>query len=126
MSHYIKIILQKTILESISKDDPTFNGDGYISLAIIYAVFALCNWFAPSALSKTGPRGAMLIGSAAYCFFVITFLWPKTWLLYFASCVLGVGAALIWTGQGTYLSRCSDPSTISRNSGIFWAMLQAR
>lgn len=42
------------------------------------------------------------------------------------SAVLGAGAALIWTGQGIYLSRCSTPTNISRNSGIFWAMLQAR
>lgn len=41
-----------------------------------------------------------------------------------ASAVLGVGAALIWTGQGTYLSKCSNPSNISRNSGVFWALLQ--
>lgn len=59
-------------------------------------------------------------------FFMVSFLWPRTWLLYVASAVLGAGAALIWTGQGTYLSRCSDSANISRNSGIFWAMLQAR
>lgn len=57
---------------------------------------------------------------------MISFLWPKTWLLYAASTILGMGAALIWTGQGTYLSNCSNSSNISRNSGIFWAMLQTR
>lgn len=53
-----------------------------------------------------------------------SFLFPKTWLLYLASGILGVGAALIWTGQGNYLSKCSNTSTISQNSGIFWAMFQ--
>lgn len=47
-------------------DDPTFTGDGYVSLAIIYGVFALCNWIAPPVISLTGPRGAMLIGAVAY------------------------------------------------------------
>lgn len=117
--------IEKTVLDSIAEDDPSFKGDGYTSLAIIYAVFALCNWVAPSVLSICGPRGSMLIGAAAYCFFMVSFLWPSTILLYVASCVLGVGAALIWTGQGTYLTRCSNQSNISRNSGIFWAMLQA-
>lgn len=58
--------------------------------------------------------------------FMVSFMWPKTWLLYASSAVLGIGAALIWTGQGTYLSRCSNSDNISRNSGIFWAMLQTR
>lgn len=57
---------------------------------------------------------------------MVSFLYPKTWLLYVSSAVLGAGAALIWTGQGAYLSRCSNDETIARNSGVFWAMLQAR
>lgn len=56
----------------------------------------------------------------------MTYLWPQTWLLYVASVVIGMGAALIWTGQGNYLSMNSTQATISRNSGIFWAMLQLR
>lgn len=55
---------------------------------------------------------------------MVSFLWPMTWLLYTASAVLGAGAAITWTGQGTYLSKCSDSNTISRNSGLFWALLQ--
>jgi len=116
--------IEKTILKSISLDDPEFSGDGYTSLAIIYAVFALCNWFVPSVISATGPRFSIVIGAVTYCLFMVSFLMPKTWLLYVVSAVLGVGAALIWTGQGTYLSKCSDSSTIQRNSGVFWAMFQ--
>jgi MFS family permease len=116
--------IEQTILKSISRDDPSFEGNAYVSLAIIYAVFSLCNWIAPPIISLTGPRGAMLLGAVTYCLFMVSFLWPHDWLLYTVSAVLGFGAAIIWTGQGTYLSRCSDESTISRNSGIFWAMLQ--
>ncbi|KAJ4443939.1 hypothetical protein ANN_05728, partial [Periplaneta americana] len=114
-----------TILESINAEDPSFEGDGYTSLAVIYAVFAVCNWLAPSIISVTGPKIAMLIGAVTYCLFIASFLLPRTWLLYLASCVMGFGAAVIWTGQGNYLTLNSDSTTISRNSGIFWAMLQA-
>lgn len=117
--------IQKTVLASISADDPSFTGDGYTSLAVIYTVFSLCNWLAPSFLSYSGPRGAMLVGAVTYCLFMVSFLFPRTWLLYLASVILGMGASITWTGQGSYLARCSDPTTISRNSGIFWAMLQA-
>ncbi|XP_050671054.1 UNC93-like protein MFSD11 isoform X2 [Leptidea sinapis] len=116
--------IEKTILDSITQDDSSFTGDGYTSLAIIYATLALCNWMAPSVISITGPRGAMLIGAVTYLFFIITFLFPRTWLLYVASVMIGAGAAAIWTGQGNYLTLNSDADTISRNSGIFWAMLQ--
>ncbi|XP_049940145.1 UNC93-like protein MFSD11 [Schistocerca serialis cubense] len=117
--------IEKTVLDSIQADDPEFRGDGYTSLAVIYAVFAVCNWLAPSIISVVGPRLTMVIGGITYALFILTFLLPKTWLLYVASCVIGFGAAIIWTGQGNYLTLNSDSSTISRNSGIFWAMLQA-
>ncbi|XP_026317585.1 UNC93-like protein MFSD11 isoform X1 [Hyposmocoma kahamanoa] len=116
--------IEKTILDSISQDDSSFTGDGYTSLAIIYATLAICNWMAPSVITITGPRGAMLIGATTYLFFIVTFLFPRTWLLYAASVLIGMGAAAIWTGQGNYLTLNSDADTISRNSGVFWAMLQ--
>ncbi|XP_055385537.1 UNC93-like protein MFSD11 isoform X2 [Condylostylus longicornis] len=106
--------IQKTVLDSIKSEG--FEADGYTSLAIVYTAFSLCNWLAPSFLSFSGPRGAMLIGGTTYCLFILTFLWPKTWLLYLASGLLGAGASITWTGQGTFLSRCSNTKTISRNS----------
>uniref|UniRef100_A0A1B0CC20 UNC93-like protein MFSD11 n=1 Tax=Lutzomyia longipalpis TaxID=7200 RepID=A0A1B0CC20_LUTLO len=117
--------IEKVVIDSIARDDTTFSGDGYVSLAIIYATFTICNWLAPSVVALLGPRGAMRLGSLTYCIFTASFLWPQTWLLYAGSALLGIGAAVTWNGQGVYLSRCSNSSTISRNSAIFWAMLQA-
>ena len=54
----------------------------------------------------------------------LQFYKPNTAALYTLSAVLGVGAAIIWTAQGNYLTLNSDETTMSRNSGIFWAMLQ--
>ena len=34
--------------------------------------------------------------------------------------------SVLWTGQGNFLTVNSDSETISRNSGIFWALLQFR
>ncbi|XP_050084205.1 UNC93-like protein MFSD11 [Anopheles aquasalis] len=116
--------IEQTIIDSIKKDEPSFTGDGYTSLAIIYAALSLSNWVTPSVLSAIGPRLAMIIGAVTYCLFMACFFVPHVALLYLFSVVLGAGAALIWTGQGTYLSQCSNNETISRNSGVFWAMLQ--
>jgi len=103
---------------------PDFNGDAYISLAIIYGVFATCNWLAPSYISITGPRIAILTGAICYVLFISSFFWPHDILLYTASGIIGVGAALIWTGHGQYLTENSDDDTMSRNAGIFWAIFQ--
>lgn len=62
LSHH----LQQTVLKSIGEDDPTFKGDGYTSLAIIYAVFAFCNWFVPSIIAVSGPRVCIIIGAVTY------------------------------------------------------------
>ena len=51
-------------------------------------------------------------------------LYLKNTLLYVASGLLGIGAAIIWTAQGQFLTINSDSETIARNSGIFWSILQ--
>ncbi|XP_034187756.1 UNC93-like protein MFSD11 [Osmia lignaria lignaria] len=116
--------IEKTVLQSIQKENPNFTGEAYTSFAIIYAVLATCNWLAPSYISMTGPRIAILTGACCYVFFIGTFLWPQDALLYSASAILGLGAALIWTGHGQYLTENSDSETMSRNAGIFWAIFQ--
>ncbi|XP_073975064.1 UNC93-like protein MFSD11 [Rhodnius prolixus] len=117
--------IQKTILDSVHNDDPTFTGDAFISLGILYGTFALGNWLAPSIIAGIGPRVSMVLGSITYLIFIASFLWPKTWLLYLVSFIIGFGASIIWTGQGNYLTLNSDDNTMARNSGIFWALLQS-
>lgn len=110
-------MVEKTVLEQ-------FDIDGYISLAVIYATFAICNWSAPSIISVTGPKYAMVMGAVIYCGFIALFLNPKSWTIYLGSALLGLAAAVLWTAQGSYLTINSTSDTISRNSGIFWALLQ--
>ncbi|XP_014680886.1 PREDICTED: UNC93-like protein MFSD11 isoform X2 [Priapulus caudatus] len=110
-------MVEKTVLEGTGVD-------GYVSLAILYAVFAASNWAAPSIISVTGPKYAMVFGGVVYCIFIGLFLKPSTYSIYGGSAVLGIAAAVLWTAQGSYLTINSDSETISRNSGIFWALLQ--
>ncbi|KAL0116578.1 hypothetical protein PUN28_009905 [Cardiocondyla obscurior] len=119
--------IEKSVLNSIAEDNKNntdLHADAFVSLAIIYAVFATCNWFAPSYISVTGPRVAIVTGACCYVLFIATFFWPHKILLYIMSGVVGIGAALIWTGHGQYLTENSDNETMSRNAGIFWAIFQ--
>ena len=56
--------------------------------------------------------------------YIAQLLYPNTVLLYLSAAVIGLGAPVIWTAQGTFLYWNSDDDTISRNSGIVWAMCQ--
>ncbi|XP_011870082.1 PREDICTED: UNC93-like protein MFSD11 [Vollenhovia emeryi] len=116
--------IEKTVLNSITEEDPSFHGNAYVSLAIIYAVFATCNWLAPSYISVTGPRVAIVTGACCYVLFIASFFYPHEALLYSMSLLVGIGAALMWTGHGQYLTENSDNHTMSRNAGIFWAIFQ--
>jgi len=101
-----------------------FSGDGFISSAIIYAVFSIASWLAPSVVAWKGPRVAMIVAGVLYAQYIAQLLYPNTYLLYTSAAIIGVGAPVIWTAQGNFLSLNSDDDTISRNSGVVWAMLQ--
>ena len=54
-------------MDSIKQDDPSYeSANGYTSLCIIYAAFALANWIAPSTVIITGPKLAMVFGGVTY------------------------------------------------------------
>ena len=53
--------VQTVILDSAKNESSAgyvegFTGDGFTSLAIVYAVFTFANWFAPPVVSFIGPR----------------------------------------------------------------------
>jgi len=102
-----------------------FKGDGFISSAVIYAVFSIASWLAPSMVAWKGPRLAMILAGLLYAQYIAQLLYPNTYLLYASAAIIGLGAPIIWTAQGNFLSLNSDDDTISRNSGIVWAMLQS-
>eukprot|EP00794_Sanderia_malayensis_P009173 gene9173-10146_t len=117
--------VQTSVLNSIVRDGKhPFKGKGYVSLAIIYAVFSLANFIAPPIVSLIGPRLSLILGGLCYCLFIGSLIYPFVSTLYIASVIIGLGAAVIWTAQGNFLTINSNQDTMGRNSGIFWALLQ--
>ena len=90
----------------------------------MYAVFSLASWVSPSLIAKIGPRLAMGLAGVLYIQYVAQLLYPNTYLLYIGSVIVGIGSPILWTAQGNFIAINSDEKTISRNSGIVWAMFQ--
>jgi len=123
------ISIQKTVLFSAKQINTTsyvegFNGDGYISNSLLYASFAISNFFAPWMIARIGPKYSMFLGGLGYTVYAAQLLYLSDILLYACAVFNGVGASLLWTGQGTFLSINSSPDSAARDSGIFWTLYQ--
>jgi hypothetical protein len=121
-------MVETLVLEGAKHDrndtDDTYVGKGYTSLSIVYGVFAASNWIAPSIVAVLRPKWSMILGAALYSIFIGFFLRPMAVTLYIASALVGVGAAVLWAAQGNFLTINSTTETMTRNTGIFWALLQ--
>ncbi|XP_071776768.2 UNC93-like protein MFSD11 [Centroberyx gerrardi] len=114
--------IEQTVVKSLDND--TFTGSGYHSLGIIYGVFSFSNLLAPTVVAVIGPQITMFLSGILYSGYIAVFIIPATWSFYFTSLLIGIGAAMLWTAQGHFLVENSEASTINRNTGLFWALLQ--
>ncbi|GMR51486.1 hypothetical protein PMAYCL1PPCAC_21681 [Pristionchus mayeri] len=96
----------------------------YNSGAIIYCVGAFVNLVSAPIVDLISAKWAMALGGLFYAIYMIGFLFLNEIYLYIASALLGIGAALVWTAQGTYLTQNSSLEKSARNSAIVWGMMQ--
>ena len=83
-----------------------FSATGFYSSAIIYAVFAVFSWFAPSVMVVLGLKVTMFLGAVSYPVLVASFFYLNDYLYYSASALLGLGAAILWSAQASYRWKC--------------------
>ncbi|XP_024128177.1 UNC93-like protein MFSD11 isoform X2 [Oryzias melastigma] len=114
--------VEQTVVKSLGNS--TFTGSGYHSLGIIYGVFSFSNLLAPTVVKVIGAKVCMFLSGLLYSGYIAVFIIPSTWSFYLTSVLIGIGAALLWTAQGEFLVENSEASTINRNTGMFWALLQ--
>nr|CAH8863782.1 unnamed protein product [Trichobilharzia regenti] len=113
-------------LEAVFKQsNHTFDDAGYTSLAIVYISFGLFNWFAPIVVIYLGKKYSMIAGSVCYALFIASFIEPREWSLYLSSLVNGIGAAVLWTAQGAFITDCSSNFNLNQYFSLFWALFQA-
>ncbi|XP_018653090.1 et translation product-related [Schistosoma mansoni] len=116
----------QNVLEAVSKQrNNSFDGTGYTSLAIVYISFGLFNWFAPIVVMYLGEKYSMIAGSFCYAVYIASYIEPFEWSLYLASFVNGIGAAVLWTAQGAFITDCSTKSNLNQHFSLFWGLFQA-
>ncbi|CAL8070612.1 unnamed protein product [Calicophoron daubneyi] len=114
----------QNVLEAASEEEGVNAGTGYISLALLYASFAICNWIAPVVVQLLKAKYTMLLGSFCYLLFVVMFMEPRAGSLYTASLICGFGASIIWIAQGLFITQCSNTRNSNLHFSIFWALFQ--
>ena len=108
---------------------------GSISLAILYLVLTFSNIFIPAVAGCMSPRWAMFIGSATYAMYVGANIHEIDAVLYAAAAIMGLGAALLWVAQGTFITQCANEyekkyglaknSQLGYYNGLFWSWMVA-
>lgn len=96
---------------------------GLYALGSLYFTFAGANFIAPTVAVLLGERIAMLLGAIGYFLFVSANILDHDAKYFLPLFVMGgvmngLGAAILWTGQGSFITKNSTQETMGRNNGI--------
>jgi MFS family permease len=97
---------------------------GFESLSILYFVFAFTNFISPYVVVLVGEKVALLFGCVCYCVFIAANTKVIEPILLAASAIIGFGAAVLWTAQGSAVIRSSPPEKLGAYNGIFFGIFQ--
>lgn len=85
-------------------------------------------------IEKLGPRKAVQVGSFCYMLWVVAGLLPVTiphtdttkiivWVVMMTAGIInGIGASILWVGQGKYINDCSTAQNRGFFFGLFWCI----
>ena len=107
---------------------------GFYSLAVVYGMTGIFSLFSAKVLDKIGARYSLLLGSALFVPYLGSFIIaarPEFSYELKVACLLvgaafnGLGAALLWTAQGSYVSMCASDENKGLFFSTFWAFFMS-
>lgn len=92
---------------------------GFNSLLILYIFFTLSNPLGAIVVSKYGAKKSMMVGALTYFLYIISILSKSMSVIYIGSALIGIGAAILWIAQNTYIISASSKKSYGTNTGFF-------
>lgn len=101
------------------------NGDlGFYSLSVLYSVFAPANFISPYVVTLFGEKISLMFGAVCYCLFIAANIKVEKATLLAASAIVGFGAAVLWTAQGSTVIHNAPPAKLGAYNGLFFGIFQ--
>ncbi|CAE7289970.1 unnamed protein product [Symbiodinium sp. CCMP2592] len=90
----------------------------------LYCTFAVFGYFGSAFFNLFGPRPLLSIGGLTYAVYAICIYFTAQYklLAVVGGIVLGVGAGLFWTAQGSLMMAYATPSSRGRLIAVFWVI----
>jgi len=100
----------------------------------LYGCFTAFNFVVSFVVTALGTKTCLIAGAFTYALFVAANIHYVEGLLYASSALMGVGASVLWTAQGAYISNCAAlheqannlpaTSTLGYFNGLFFSLFQ--
>lgn len=101
--------------------DATVNDNSQVAL---YSTFSVVAFFAGSFANRLGIKLTLSLGGLGYFLYVASYLSynhnANAGFVYFAGCVLGASAGLLWTAQGAIMLAYPPEGSKGRYISCFW------
>ena len=116
------------------------HGLGSVSLGMIYLSFVLWCIPGPRIVKRLSCRASLMVGGGTYVLYILANLthfllhynnvlssssYDGFYLLVPTALVLGFGAAILWSAQGTYLTNVAGQEELGKYNGIFFFIFQS-
>jgi MFS family permease len=92
---------------------------GFNVLLVVYFSFMLASPLSPVFVFKYTTKSCILVSTITYSTFIISLISGIDLVIFTAAVFLGIGAAVMWTAQNTYIIRISKKEVYGANSGFF-------
>ncbi len=92
---------------------------GFNVLLLVYFSFMLASPLSPVFVFRYSTKSCILVSTITYSTFIISLISGIDLVIFAAAVFLGIGAAVMWTAQNTYIIRISRKEVYGANSGFF-------